>query len=83
MRREKNKYIFAPQRKYRDRTHRFRNVLLILLPLLFLFYICSNHIIVLIRLGSTKRPDLSIWPSCSPGRARTYNPSVNSRMLCH
>ncbi len=45
MRREKNKYIFAPQRKYRDRTHRFRSILLILLPLLLLFLFVSNYII--------------------------------------
>ena len=31
----------------------------------------------------TKRPAINDWSYRSPGRARTYNNSVNSRVLCH
>lgn len=45
MAREKNKYIFAPEQKRRERRHRFRNTVLILIPLLIVSLVLSNLVI--------------------------------------
>ncbi len=46
MRREKNKYIFAPDgRRHREKNHHFRNALLLFLPLLTAGLLVSNFII--------------------------------------
>ncbi len=42
MRREKNKYVFASGAGRFKRTHRFRNTVLVLIPLLILTFVVSN-----------------------------------------
>ncbi len=45
MAREKNRYIFAPEQKRRERRHGFRNAVLVLLPLLIAGLLLSNLVI--------------------------------------
>lgn len=45
MRREANKYIFAPEKKSRRRGHAFRNFVLIMLPLLIAACVIGNFIV--------------------------------------
>ncbi len=45
MGRERNKYIFAPEQKRRNRRHGFRNTMLVLIPLLILVLLLSNFIV--------------------------------------
>ena len=45
LRREQNRYIFVPNGKYREHGHRFRNTILVLLPLLLVIFFGSNFII--------------------------------------
>ena len=42
MRREKNQYIFASELKKRNRGHRFRNAVLVLIPLLIISFLVMN-----------------------------------------
>ncbi len=42
MRREKNQYIFASELKKRNRGHRFRNAVLLLIPILVLSFVVLN-----------------------------------------
>ncbi len=44
-RREQNRYIFASEGKRRDGSHRFRNGLLVFLPLLIAAFLISNFIV--------------------------------------
>ncbi len=45
MAKEKNKYIFAPEQKRRERRHGFRNTVLVLIPLLIAGLFLSNLVI--------------------------------------
>ena len=45
MRREQSRYIFAPDRRYREGRHGFRRTVLVLIPLLLLLFFVSNFII--------------------------------------